>query len=190
MTEKALRAGGLTRQEQADQVYPVYFEWIEEHVDYADLFHPAFWRHHTRLKPLSMIRLRHVRGHFDVFVTVKTAIAGGVAVEFHSGRPPAGIDPYKVAAEGLADGLKLRPVPLRDDGKPSIYIQFLPKTKWRLVAGNAEIKRDMNTEEEAKTELAIYLNQLGLRIPTDEERLEHAVAVNDARAARELAPAK
>lgn len=172
MTDKYLRPGGLTTADIAVQRYTQYFEEVGADVTYEDIFHPSFWRHHKKLRRFDVIRLAHPRGDFDIFVTVRAVVAGGVTVDFHGGRPPKGIDPYTVAEEELAAAMKIRTVPIGNDGRPSVFIQHLPKTKWRVIGLNStEVKRDIATKEEAEVEMAIYLSDIRMRLPTEEELL-------------------
>lgn len=172
MTTKRLRARGLTTADIAAQRYTEYFELVDDGVEYADLFHPAFYEHHKKLRPHDIIRLVHPAGDFDVFVTVQGVIAGGIVVNFLGGRPPKGIDPYAVAEEERAAALRVTVVPIMADGRPAVYIQHLAKTKWRVIGlNNTEVKRDIATKEEAEVEMAIYLNAIRMRLPTAEEIL-------------------
>lgn len=172
MTSKRLRAGGLTTADIAPQKYTEYFEIVGSDVTYEDLFHPSFYVHHKKLKPFDRIRLVHPERDFDVFVTVRAVLAGGVTVDFHGGRPPRGIDPYKVAEEELAAALKIQVVPIGADGRPVVFIQHLPKTKWRVIGLNStEVKKDIATKEEAEVEMALYLADIRMRLPTPEETL-------------------
>jgi hypothetical protein len=186
MTEKTLRAGALTRASQYDMTVPQFFETLPEDVDYSEIFDPNFWRHHTAVKPGSLVRLRHALGNFDVIVNVVHKVAGGVLVEFFSGRPPRGIDPYKVQDDTRAEALKIRVAPIAEDGKPVVRTQYLAKTKFRVLGlGGAEVARDISTSAEAETVLLNYLNGLNMRNPTNDELLEHAKAKQAALAAAE-----
>lgn len=177
MADKMLAARCLTRSSMMDMTVQEYFEILPEDVEYQSIFDPSFWRHHTALKPYSLIRLRHALGHFDVIVSVVHKVPGGVLVEFFSGRPPHGVNPYKVEMEARAEALRLKVGPIAEDGKPVVRTQFLPKTKFRVLGlGSAEIARDIATQKEADTVLANYLNGLNMRNPTDDELLAHAKA--------------
>lgn len=185
MTEKTLPARCLGRASMTDMTVQHYFEIVSEDVEYAEIFHPAFWRHHTTLKPNSLIRLRHALGTFDVELNVVHKVPGGVLVEFHSGRPPRGVDPYRVETDARGEALKVKMAPIGDDGKPVCKVQFLPKTKFRVLGlGGAEVQRDIGTQKEAETILINYLTGLNLRNPTEDELLAHAIA----RAPKDLAP--
>lgn len=172
MTDKYLRAGGLTTADHAVQKYTTYFEVVPEDVEYDDIFFPAFYRHHkARLKAWDMIRIVHARGDFDIFVTVRQVIAGGVVVDFHSGRPPVELaDPRAAAAKSLQKSLEIKTVPIGKDGLPVVRIEWLQKTKWRLLGlQSEEVKRDMATKDEAETELAKYLHTIRMRLPNEAE---------------------
>ena len=171
MTDKALRPAGLRPTDIAAQKYTTYFDVVPEDVDYADVFHPGFWRHHApRLKKFDVIRLAHAGDKFDVYVTVARVIATGVVVDFHGGRPPAGVDPFKVAAEQLADAMKIKVAPIGTDGKPVVRVNHTPKTLWRVVGLNSdEVERNIPTKELAEARMGIYLNEIRMRNPTDDE---------------------
>lgn len=172
MTNKALRAGGLNTADLAEQKYRTYCEILPEDVAYADVFHPAFWRHHKKLKPNDVVRLIQAKGDFDIFVTVRHVVAGGVVVDFLYGRTPAGIDVEKIAEETEAALKAIEVVPVAQDGKPVVRIEYLPKTKWRLLGlGSEEVERDLSSKDQAETRMAIYLHQIRMRLPTDAEIL-------------------
>jgi len=170
MTDKHLRPGALTNASLAEQTYASYFELLPETVEYEDVFYPTFWMHHKRVRPYTIIRLRRLDHAFDVFVTVRTPVAGGLVVEFHSGRPPAGVDPYEVQSAVHAEASKLRIAPIGQDGKPVVKIEFLPKIKWRVLGlGSEEIARNIETRDQAELAMADYLRSVSMRNPTDEE---------------------
>jgi hypothetical protein len=172
MTEKYLRAAGLTNADISVQKYTSYIEEVGADVAYEDVFHPSFWRHHKKLRRHDVIRLVHPRGDFDIYVTVRAVVGGGVVVDYHGGRPPEGVDSYAVARDELSAAMKIRPVPIAADGKPAVFIEHLPKTKWRVIGLNrTEIKRDIATQEEAQIEMSLYLNEIRMRLPTPEEIL-------------------
>lgn len=172
MTDRYLRAGGLTPADIASQKYTHYFEEVGSDVTYSDLFHPNFYRHHRKLRPFDIIRLVHPNRDFDVFVSVRQVIAGGVTVDFFGGRPPKGVDPYKVAEEELAAAMMIQVVPIDASGKPTVFVQHLPRTKWRVIGlANTEIKRDIATKEEAEVVMFGYLADIRMRLPTNEELL-------------------
>lgn len=172
MTTRRLRAGGLTTADHAPQKYTQYFEIVGHEVEYADLFHPSFYAHHRKLRPYDVIRLVHPDRSFDVYVTVLAVVAGGVTVDFHGGRPPKGVDPYKVAEEERAAAMRMQVVPIGADGYPVVFVQHLPKTKWRVIGLNStEVKRDIASKEEAEVEMGRYLADIRMRLPTPEELL-------------------
>jgi hypothetical protein len=172
MTEKTLTARALTNASLAEQTYATYLEMLPETVEYDEIFYPTFWRHHKKIRPYTMIRLRRVDHAFDVFVTVRTPVAGGLVVEFHSGRPPAGVDPYAVQSAVHAEAAKLKVAPIGQDGKPQIKIEFLPKIKWRVLGlGAEEIARNIETRDQAEIVMSDYLRSISMRNPTDEELL-------------------
>jgi hypothetical protein len=172
MTEKTLTARALTNASLAEQTYATYLEMLPETVEYDEIFYPTFWRHHKKIRPYTMIRLRRVDHAFDVFVTVRTPVAGGLVVEFHSGRPPAGVDPYAVQSAVHAEAAKLKVAPIGQDGKPQVKIEFLPKIKWRVLGlGAEEIARNIETRDQAEIVMSDYLRSISMRNPTDEELL-------------------
>jgi len=172
MTHKTLSARALTNASLAEQQYAVYLEMIPETVEYEEIFYPTYWQHHKKVKPYTMIRVRRLDHAFDVFVTVRTPVAGGLVVEFHSGRPPAGVDPYAVQNAVHAEAAKLKMAPIGQDGKPAIRIEFLPKIKWRVIGlGSEEIQRNIETREQAEIVMDNYLRSISMRQPTDEECL-------------------
>jgi hypothetical protein len=174
MTEKSLPPSPkcLSRAAQTDMSMVHFFEIISEDIPYEDIFHPAFWRHHKNLKPFTMIRLRRSDGAFDVDVTVRTVVASGAVVEFRGGRPPIGIDPYKIENSVRAEAMRQQVAPIGADGQPVIRVQYLPKTKYRVLGlGSEEIERDIPSKEIAETRMAIYLNTINMRNPTEEEIL-------------------
>lgn len=190
MTDKYLRPGALTNASLREQTYADYFEMLPEDVDYEDIFHPAFWRHHKNVKPFTMVRVRRADGAFDVDLTVRTPVAGGLVMEFRGGRPPRGVDPYKVESEVRAEAMKMRVAPIGGNGKPVIRIEYLPKTKWRVIGlGSEEIKRDLPTRDAAESELAIYLHTINMRNPTEEELLVEMKRRTDAAVAAQKAAA-
>lgn len=190
MTEKYLRPGALTNASLVEQTYAQYFELIPETVDYEEIFYPTYWRHHKKVRPYTIIRLRRLDHAFDVFITVRTPVAGGLVVEFHSGRPPAGVDPYEVQSAVHAEAAKLKIAPIGRDGKPVIKIEFLPKIKWRVLGlDSEEIARNVETREQAETMLADYLRSISMRNPTDEELLVEAKKRTAAAAQKAAAPA-
>jgi hypothetical protein len=171
MTDKTLRSGGLRSTDNAAQRYATYFEVVPEDVGYEDIFHPGFWRHHgPRLRKFDVVRLAHAADKFDIYVTVVRIIATGVVVDFHGGRPPAGVDPFKVAAEQLADAMKVKTAPIGLDGKPVVRVNHTPKTMWRVLGLNSdEVERNIPTRELAEARMGIYLNEIRMRNPTDDE---------------------
>jgi hypothetical protein len=169
-TPRSLSARALTTADIAPQKYTSYFAIVHENDDYNCLFHPIFLQHHKKLKPYDVIRYVHPAGHFDVYVTVRAVVAGGVTVDFHGGRPPQGIDPYKVAEDELAAAMKIRVCPIDKDLKPVIRVEFIPRTKWRVIGlSNQEVARDIPTKLEAEIEMGRYLNDVRMRLPTPEE---------------------
>lgn len=177
MTDKVMPATALTRGSQADMAYTSYFEVLPGGIRFEDIFYPQFWRHHKRIRPMSIIRLRAEDGSFDVDVVVRTQSPSGLVVEFRSGRVPAGIDANMTANAALLDATKVRMAPIAEDGKPRVRVQFLPKTKWRLIGvDGSEISRDHATELEAQTAMANYLAAMLMRNPTEEELHAHAQA--------------
>lgn len=189
--EKALSAKCLKRESQYDMTVVQLFETVPEDVDYMDIFHPAFWRHHPTIRPNSLIRLRHALGVFDVIVNVVHKVSGGLLVEFFGGRPPRGVDPYSVQDEVRKEALKMTVAPIASDGKPVCRAQFLPKTQFRVLGlGGIEIQRDIKTQSEAEAVLANYLVGMNMRNPTADELLDHAKAKAAAMeaAAKEKAP--
>jgi len=182
MTEKCLSAKALGNPALSEQHYSTYFEYIPDDVSYEDLFHPAYWRHHVgKLKPLAIIRTRRTDGLFDVFLTVRSSVAGGVVMEFHSGRPPRGVDPYKVESDARAEALKIKVAPIDGNGKPVIRVEYTPKTKWRVIGlGSQEIERDLPSRDHAETRMNIYLHTINMRNPTEEELLAEMKRRTDA----------
>lgn len=191
MTKKMLSAKFLRRESQWDMTVPQYFETLEdETITYSDIFDRSFWLHHMNLRPNSLVRLRHPLGAFDVIVNVVHKVAGGLVVEFFAGRPPRGVDPYKVEAEALAEALKLKAAPIGADGKPVCKVQYLAKTKWRVLGLNGnEIQRDIGSQKEAEAILANYLTGMNMRNPTEDELLAHANSKAAALAAAQKEPA-
>lgn len=184
MTEKTLSPRALTNASLAEQTYASYLEMLPETIEYDEIFYPTFWVHHKKVRPYTMIRVRRVDHAFDVFVTVRTPIAGGLVVEFHSGRPPAGVDPYAVQSAVHAASAKLKVAPIGRDGKPVIKIEYLPKIKWRVIGlGSDEIQRNIETRDQAELALADYLRAVNMRNPTDEELLAEVKRRADAAAA-------
>lgn len=173
--EKSLRSGGLTTADIAAQKHATYFEKLPEDVEYADCFNPSFWRHHKKLRPFDVIRLARVDFAFDIYVTVRQVVAGGVVVDYHGGRPPEGVNPYEAAASALSDAMRIRIAPIADNGKPAIRIEFTNKTQWRVLGlNNHEVARDIASRDMAEVELANYLQSIRMRNPTDEELAAHA----------------
>jgi len=190
MTDKRLSAKALGSSSDSGQHYATYFEYIPDDVAYEDLFHPAYWHHHAaKLKPLTIIRCRRTDGVFDVFLTVRTTIAGCVVMEFHSGRPPRGIDPYKVEDDARAEAMKLKVAPIDANGKPVVRVEFFPKTKWRVIGlGSAEIERDLPSREHAELRMATYLHTINMRNPTAEELLAEMKRRSEVAAQKALTP--
>jgi hypothetical protein len=190
--DKVISAKCLTRSSQYDMTVKQLFEILPEDIEYQDLFHPGFWRHHVGLGPNTLVRLRHALGDFDVIVNVVHKVANGLLVEFFSGRPPRGIDPYKVETDARNEALRLVVAPIAPDGKPVCRTQFLPKTDFRVLGlGGAEVQRNIKTQKEAEVVLANYLVALNMRNPTDDELIAHAktrTAAAEA-ASKESAPA-
>lgn len=180
---KHLSPNALTTADIATQRYTTYFTEVAEDVEYEDVFNPSYWMHHvgTRLKVFDIVRLVHVRGTFDIDVTVRSIVAGGVVVQFRSGLPPEGVNPYEVSAEAVKEAMRVKVCPIdRNTGKPIIYIQHTPRTRWRVIGLNGvEVVRDLTTKEQAETRMALYLNEVRLRLPTDAELLAAAKAVGD-----------
>jgi hypothetical protein len=190
MTEKTLTAKYLKRESHWDMTVPQYFETLEdETITYSDLFHRQFWRHHMNLRPNSLVRLRHPLGTFDVILNIVHKVAGGLQVEFFAGRPPRGVDPYKIEAEAREADMKLTVAPIAADGKPICKVQYTAKTKWRVLGlGGSEIQRDIGTQREAEAILVNYLTSLNMRNPTDDELLAHATKKAAALAAAQKEP--
>lgn len=190
MTEKYLRPGALTNASLAEQTYASFFEMLPETVEYEEIFYPTFWMHHKKVRPYTIIRVRRADHAFDVFVTVRTPVAGGLVVEFHSGRPPRGVDPYAVESEIHAEAAKLKVAPIGRDGKPVVKIEFLPKIKWRVLGlGSEEIARNIETRDQAEITMADYLRSISMRNPTDEELLAESKRRASAAAQKASAPA-
>ncbi len=189
---KAMSPRSMSRASHYDMTVTQIFEIVPEDIQYSDIFHPAFWMHHLNTRPYSLIRVRHALGVFDVIVNVVHKVSGGLLVEFFSGRPPRGIDPYKVQDDVRVEAMKMTVAPIGADGKPVCKVQFLPKTQFRVMGlGGAEIQRDIKTQKEAEAVLANYLVGLNMRNPTDDELLDHAKAKVRAMeaASKENAPA-
>ncbi len=186
---KVMPAKCLKRSSQFDMTVAQFFEILSEDVRYQDVFNPMFWQHHVAtIQPNTLVRLRHSLGEFDVVVNVVHRVANGLLVEFFSGRPPRGIDPYKVESEARAEALRVVVGPIAADGKPVCRVQFLPKTDFRVLGlGGAEIQRGIKTHKEAEVVLANYLAGLNMRNPTDDELL--AAAQARVKAAESAAPA-
>lgn len=187
--EKYLRPGALTSADLSAQKFATYFEKLPEDVDYADCFDPAFWRHHKKLRQYDVVRLARVDGDFDIFVTVRRVVAGGVVVDFFGGRPPLGIDPYEIAEVALGTAMKVRVAPIGPEGRPVIRIEHTNKTQWRVLGlNNQEVVRDITSRDLALVELANYLDSIRMRNPTEEELGANAAA--KMRAASEKAAAQ
>jgi hypothetical protein len=170
MTTKTLPADRLSRASMADMTFLHYFEILPEDVEYQDLFDPSFWRHHVTTKVHSIIRCRSPLGTFDVDLTVKAQVAGGLVMEFRGGRPPAGVNPYEVESEAYKEFKRIKVAPIGNDGKPQIRVEHLPKTKWRVLGlGATEISRGHETRIEAETVMNNYLNSINMRNPSAEE---------------------
>ena len=68
--------------------------------------------------------------------------------------------------------MRIQVVPIGADGRPVVFIEHLPKTKWRVIGLNrTEVKRDIATKEAAEVEMAMYLSDIRMRLPTPEEIL-------------------
>lgn len=170
MTKKTLRANGLRNADRIDQRFSQFHEIVNEDVTVDDIMHPAFYRHHKNLRKYDKIRMSHPADHFDFDITVRAVVAGGVVVDYFDGRLPDGVDLTSLKAKIAAETAKLAVVDIAADGAPVVRIQYLPKTKYRLLGLNGEeVKRDIPSKEAAENELAIYLAQIRMRVPTEAE---------------------
>jgi hypothetical protein len=62
-------------------------------------------------------------------------------------------------------------------GKPLVRVQFIPATQWRLLGiDGSEVKKDMATREEAEEAMGVYLKDINMRLPTEEESAAYAAA--------------
>ncbi len=169
--QKHLRARGLMPSDTAQQQYTSYCETLSPDVAFEEIFNPSFWVHHkTKLKRNDIIRLIAHDRSFDIDVTVAKINPSGIVVEYRGGRPPAGADPVKSERDAIARSMKIQIVPLWSDGKPVVRVEHLPKTRWRVLGlEKKEIRRDMETREEAEQAMLKYLEDIRMRMPSEEE---------------------
>lgn len=137
---------------------------------YEDLFSPGFWSHHSKLRADDLIRVTAHDRSFDLFITVLAAPQGGAVVDVWP-RYPGGTD--AAAAKSAAERAKnARPdkVPFLPSGKPAIRVEFLPATKYRVIAlDQSELARDFETSGEATERMMRYVRELGMAYPTIDE---------------------
>jgi hypothetical protein len=179
MSDKVMRPSAFQPQSRIDFVYASYVEQLEPGVEFSDLFNPVFWIHvRGRLRQRDIIRLIAHDNSFDVFLTVQALPAGGAVMRFLSGDPgPKVGDPFKFIQE-LREARAIPTIaPMDPAGKPLVRVQFIPATQWRLLGiDGSEVKKDMATREEAEEAMGVYLKDINMRLPTEEESAAYAAA--------------
>ena len=166
--------------DQTSFKYSEYFRRLEPGVTFEQIFQPAFWLHvKGKLRQDDVIRLQAYDRSFDVLVTVRAVVAGGVIMRFLSGDPGPNIeDPFRAVAEIRNKNLEPQIAPLNAQGESLVRFEFIPTTKWRVLGLNgAEVKRNIETREEAELHLSAYLKEINMRLPTEEESKAHASSV-------------
>lgn len=172
---RVMRAGGLTTQDQDHFKFNSYCEIVDEDVEFADLFEPRFWVHvRARLRSRDIVRVIHQLGHFDVFITVIGLPAGGVMMRYLYGDPGTNIsDPVAVSQKSRGAAAAKTTVPLGRDGEPVVRIQFLPRTKWRLLGIDGhEVSRGIETKPEAEAAMERYLLSVNMVMPASKQKAE------------------
>lgn len=172
--EKTMPSGAF----RATQDFSIssYFEVLPPGIHFEDLFQPQFWFHHQeRFRKFDEVRVRSSDGSFDVRLTVAKVVPGGVRMEYLGGRAPAGLESFKEiedAAKSLSQDLRL--APMDKQGAPIPRTEYLDATKWRVIGvDNNEVRRGFESKAEAQAYLASYLDDLNMRLPSDEEGEQH-----------------
>jgi len=140
----------------ADYDFSTYFVQLPPGYRYEDLFRPAFWAHHQKLKKFDVIRVVAHDWSFDVTLTVTAKTKGGANVQ---------LTPLLPAAPGE---IEVQYVPRLKNGKMAVRVEYLKATKWRVIAlDGSEYSRDWETEAEARGSMMQYIKELGLEFPPE-----------------------
>lgn len=184
MTTRKLPANALAHTHEI--YYRVWFVQLQPGYEFGDVFDPGFWAHHARkVRATDLIRIRAHDASFDFFVSVDSVSIGGVVVNIWP-RYQGGVD-AKAAIEAQKVAAEARPkkVPFRADGKPTVHVEHLPATKWRVLAiDGSTASEGHETEAEAMAARDKYLKALGMELPSDEEIAAAAEKVAKDAAAR------
>jgi hypothetical protein len=137
---------------------------------FGELFSPAYWSHHHKLRQNDLVRVIASDGSFDVTLTVRAKPAGGAVMELWPKFPKGWGS--QAEAEAAADAEAARPdvVPILLNGKTAVRVDYTEATKWRVISLNGEpLISGLGSEAEATAHMGKYLASLKLRLPTEEE---------------------
>ena len=156
-------------QQLQDYAHRRYFVQLRPGETYADLFVPTFWGYHKgRLAENDMIRVRANDGSFDVQITVTAVKVDGLVMKRWPIEPTAE-DIAKAKEFGSAE----RYVPYGPDGKPTVRVEHLPATNWRVLGLNGEISQGHKDEGTALKKMAEYLKDINHAMPSAEDQAKH-----------------
>lgn len=154
-----LPAGYLRNLE--DYEFSRYFVQLPPGYSYDQIFNPAFWAHHQRLKKFDIIRIVAHDWSFDVTITVTAKTRGGANVQ---------LTPL-VPAE--VDEIEVKYVPKLRNGKFAIRVDYQKATKWRVIAlDGSEHSRDYETQGDAEMAMHAYVRELGMLFPPEGDDAE------------------
>lgn len=152
--------------ELADYKFDRHFAVMPPEVKFEDLFLPTLWAHYARkFKKYDIVRVAAEDGSWDVDLTVDAVTVGGVTMKVRPYFGNLSAEAAVVAAAAKAEDGRMTEVPLDKSGKPKVYVEHLPATKWRVVGLNGEVSREHKTKAEAEKAMADYLKANGLELP-------------------------
>lgn len=147
-----------------------YMAVLPPDITFEDLFQPHMWAHfggipeNAKFKRHDTVRCIAEDGSFDLDLTVANVEVGSVTMKI---RPYFGdksgdaaiVEANKVA--GSTPGI----VPLDRDGKPTVRVDHLAATGWRVIGTGGEVSRGHPTKAAAEKAMAEYMKKAHLRFP-------------------------
>jgi hypothetical protein len=187
LTVNKLPANALQHANIAGHHYSHWVVTIPPGHAFGELFNPAYWSHHHKLRQFDLVRAIAHDGAFDVTVTVRAKPAGGAVMELWPKFPKGFGSSAEAQATAEAEAARAQVVPILQNGKTAVRVDHTEATKWRVISINgAPLVSGLATEAEAQDHMEKYLASLRLRMPTEEEfakAAEERKAAADKRAA-------
>ena len=147
-----------------------YMSVLPPDITFEDLFQPHMWAHfggtegNSKFKRHDTVRCIAEDGSFDLDLTVVNVEIGSVTMRI---RPYFGELSGDAAIREAAKVANANPgiVPLARDGQPTVRVDHLPATGWRVIGTGGEVSRGHPTKAAAEKAMADYLKKAGLRMP-------------------------